>query len=168
MVTLVMYHIAFGAHADISPLGCGSPFIPAMSLSKGFILLLKFMLAISSGLPYIYQVVIALSWVFLAFLSFMLAPWLWVISHIAWACLMSNQEEPFPYLLHLDHIFYWEETFPQVSLSCTYILTLSIGMFHYLELVFLSLDTRLLLVCNYKPLLFFFKLFNIFEKVQKT
>ena len=63
--------------------------------------------------------------------------------------------------------FYREETFPRVSLSYTCVLALSIGMFCYLELVCLSLDTRLLLVYNYKALLFFFKLFKIFEKVQK-
>ena len=63
--------------------------------------------------------------------------------------------------------FYWEETFPQVSLSYTCVLALSIGMFRCLELVCLPLDTRLLLVCNYKALLFFFKPFQIFEKVQK-
>ena len=40
-------------------------------------------------------------------------------------------------------------------------------MFRCLELVCFPLDTRLLLVCNYKALLFFFKLFKIFEKVQK-
>ena len=40
-------------------------------------------------------------------------------------------------------------------------------MFHCLELVFLSLDTRLLLAMYYKALLFFFKLFKISKKVQK-
>ena len=63
--------------------------------------------------------------------------------------------------------FYREGTFPQVSLSYTYVLALSIGMFHYLELVYFPIDTHILLVCNYKALLFFFKLFKIFEKVQK-
>ena len=51
MGTLVRSYIAFGAHANISPLGCGSPFSPAMSLSKSSILLLKFMLPISLGTP---------------------------------------------------------------------------------------------------------------------
>ena len=63
--------------------------------------------------------------------------------------------------------FYWEGTFPRVLLSYTCILALSIGMFRYLELVCLLIDTRLLLVYNYKALLFFFKIFKIFEKVQK-
>ena len=54
-----------------------------------------------------------------------------------------------------------------MSLSCTYILALSIGMFHYLELVFLSYETHILLDLYYKELLFFFKIFKISEKVQK-
>ena len=145
MGTLVRSHIAFGAHADISPLYYGSPFSTAMSLRKSLILLLNFILAIPTRIPCICQVVISLSWVLLALLSLMLASLTLIISHIAWACLMSSQAEPFTYLLQLDHRVYQEETFPRVSLSCTYILALSIGMFHYLELVFLSLGTRLLL-----------------------
>ena len=62
MGTLVRSWFSFGAHADISPLGCGSPlYITAMTLSKRFIFLLTFMLAFSLGLPCICQVVIALS-----------------------------------------------------------------------------------------------------------
>ena len=64
--------------------------------------------------------------------------------------------------------FYREGTFPRLSLSYTCVLAFRIGMFRCLELVCLPLDTRLLLVCNYKELLFFFNLFKIFEKVQKN
>ena len=71
-------------------------------------------------------------------------------------------------LCSLIPYFYQEGTFPQVSLSYTCVLALSIGMFRYLELVCFPLDTHLLLVCNYKELLFFFKLFKIFEKFQKN
>ena len=57
-----------------------------------------------------------------------------------------------PFLLRGD--------FPRVSISYTCILALSIGMFHCLELVYFPYDTRLLLVCNYKSILFFFKIFK--------
>ena len=63
--------------------------------------------------------------------------------------------------------FYWEGTFPRVSLFYTCFLALSIDMFPCLELVCLLLDTPLLLVCDYKALLLFFKIFKIFEKVHK-
>ena len=87
-----------------------------------------------------------------------------IISYIARSCLMSSHAEP----LQFDSPFlYREGTFPRVSLSYTCVLALSIGMFHCLELVCLPLETRLLLVFNYKALLFFFNLFKIFEKVQK-
>ena len=63
--------------------------------------------------------------------------------------------------------FYRKGTFPRVSLSYTCVLALRIGMFCSLELVCLPLDTRHVLVCNYKELLLFFNIFKIFEKVQK-
>ena len=66
-----------------------------MYLSESFILLLKFMLAISPGLPCICQVVITLSWAFPSLLSLMSASLTLIISHIARACLMSNQADPF-------------------------------------------------------------------------
>ena len=102
----------------------------------------------------------------------MLASLTLIISYIAQDYLMSRKLEAF-YIsfVALFPIFYREGTFPRVSLSYTCFLGLSIGMFHYLELVCLSLetrrDTRLLLVYNYKELLFFFKLLKIFLKVQK-
>ena len=96
MDTLVRSCFASGSHANISPLGCGSHlYSTAMTLRKSFILLLTFMLAFSPGLPYICQVVISLSWVFLSFLSLMLAFLTLIISHISQACLMSSQVEPF-------------------------------------------------------------------------
>ena len=92
-----------------------------------------------------------------------------IISHIAQACLLSSQSKPFYVsFAALFPIFYRQGAFPQVSLSYTSFLALSIGMFRCLELVCFPLDTRLLLVCNYKALLFFFNLFKIFEKVQKN
>ena len=114
------------------------------------------------------QIVIALSGVLLALLSLMLTSLTLIISYIARACLMSSHANPF-YISFATWflIFYWEGTFPQVSLSYTCVLALSIGMFRCLELVCFPIDTHLLLVCNYKALLFFFKLFKIFEKFQK-
>ena len=63
--------------------------------------------------------------------------------------------------------FYREGTFPRVSLSYTCFLALSIGMFRCLELVCLSLNTCLLLVCNYKALLFFFSFSKYLKKSKK-
>ena len=118
----------------------------SMTLSKSFILLLTFMLVLSLGLPCICQVVIALLWVFLAFLSLMSDSLTLIISHIAQGCLMSSQEEPFSISFAAWFpIFYREGTFPQVSLSCTCFLSLSIGMFHCLELVCFPFDTSILL-----------------------
>ena len=54
-----------------------------------------------------------------------------------------------------------------MSISYTCILALSIGMFHCLELVCLPIDADLLLVCNYKAILFFFKLFKYLKKSKK-
>ena len=52
MGTLVRSCFAFGAHVDISPLGCGIPlYSTAMTLSKSFILLLTFMLAFFPRTP---------------------------------------------------------------------------------------------------------------------
>ena len=147
MGTLVRSCFAFGAHANISPLGCGSPlYSTSMTLSKSFILLLTFMLAISPRLPCICQVVIALSWVSLDLLSLMTASLDLIISYISWACLMSSQAKPFIYIFcSLISHFYWEGTFYQVSLSCTCLLALSISMFYCLELVCFPLNTHLLL-----------------------
>ena len=58
MDTLVRSHFAFGAYVDISPLGLGVPYSPSMSLSKIFISLLNFMLAIYHDDSLVYQVVI--------------------------------------------------------------------------------------------------------------
>ena len=123
----------------------------------------------SSGLPCICQVVIALSWVFLALLSLMSASLTLIINHIARDGLMSSQAEPF-YISFVAWftIFYQERTFPRVSLSYTCFLALSIGTFHCLELVCLALDTHLLLVCNYKSLLLFFKISKYLKKLQKN
>ena len=77
------------------PLGCGSLLysIP-ISFPKILILLLIFLLAFFPR-TLLCQVVIALSWVLLSFLSLMWASWTLIISHIARACLMSTQAEPF-------------------------------------------------------------------------
>ena len=147
MGTLVRSCFAFGAHVDIFPLGCGSPLYSiAMNLSKSFILLLTFMLAFSPGLPCIFQVLIALSWVLLAFFILMLDSLTLIISHISQSCLMSSQAESF-YISFATWfpIFHREGTFPQVSLSCTCFLELSIGMFRCLELACLTPNTCLLL-----------------------
>ena len=54
MGTLVSALFAFGSHANIFPLWCGSPlYIIAMTLHKSLILLLIFLLAFSPGLPYV-------------------------------------------------------------------------------------------------------------------
>ena len=137
MGALVSSFFSFGAHADISLLECGSPlYSTTMTLSKKFILLLNFILAISPWLPCVCQVVNVVSWVFLALLSLMPASLTLIISHIAQSCLMSSQAEPF-YISFAAWfpIFYWEGTFPRVSLYCTCSLALSIGMFRCLELV---------------------------------
>ena len=139
-----------------------------MSLHKSLILLLIILLAFVPRNP-LCQVLIALSWVFLALLSLILTSLTLTISHIAQYCRMSSHAEPF-YISFAAWfpIFYQEGTFPWVSLSYTCVLALSIGMFRCLELVCFPIDTRLLLVCNYKALLFFFKLLKIFEKFQKN
>ena len=152
----------------VCPLGCGSPLYSiAMTFCKSLILLLIFCWPISPKNP-LCQVVIAFSWDLPTSLSLMPASLTLTISHITQACLMSSKAEPF-YISFAAWfpIFYQEGTFPRVSLSYTCVLALSIGMFRCLELVCLPIDTRLLLVCNYKALLFFFNLFKIFEKVQK-
>ena len=53
------------------------------------------MLATPLGLPCICKVVIALSWVLLSLLRLMLTSLTLIIGHIAWACLVSSQAEPF-------------------------------------------------------------------------
>ena len=137
MGALFRFYFSFGTHANISPLDLGSPFLVlpcpwARDSYSSWTLCEPF----PFRLPCIYQVVIAFSWFLLSFLSFMPAPWLWVTSHIARACLMSSQVEPF----HRSFaawfpIFYQEGTFPRVSLSYTCVLAFSKGMFNCLELV---------------------------------
>jgi len=135
MGTLVSALFAFGAHADIFPLGCESPLYSiAMTLRNSLILLLIFCWPISLRTPSC-QVVNALSWAFPALLSFMPAPLTLRFSHIARACLMSSHAEPFYIIFAAWFPFYREGIFPQVSISYTCILALSIGMFHCLELV---------------------------------
>ena len=169
MGTLVRSCIAFGAHTDISPLGCGSHLYSiAMSLSKSLILILKFMLAFSLGTPLYMSscncIIMSFSChiePYVGFLDFYYQPYILSLSHV-------YPSRTILYIFcSLIPYFYREGTFPRVSLSYTCVLALSIGMFRYLELVCLPIDTRLLLVCNYKALLFFFKLFKIYEKVQK-
>ena len=94
MGTLVSSLIEFGAHADISPLGCGSPlYSTAMTFRKSLILLLIFCWPISLRTP-LCQVVIALSWYFPTLLSLMSASLTLSFRHIARACLMSSHAEP--------------------------------------------------------------------------
>ena len=146
MGTLVRSYFSFGSHVDISLLGWGIPlYSTAMTLHKSIILLLIFFASLFPTNP-LCQVVIALSWVFLALLSLMSASLTLIIIHIARACLMSIQTKSF-YISFVAWfpIFYREGTFPRGSLSYTCFLALSIGMFHCLELVFLPLDTCLLL-----------------------
>ena len=167
MGTLVRSCFAFGAHAGISPLECGSfLYITAMTLSKSFIFLMTFYVGHFPRNPLYMTSFNCISWVFLSLLSLMPASLTMIIRYIAQACLMSRHTEPF-YISFTAWfpIFYQEGTFPWVSLSYTCVLALSIGMFYCLELVCFPIDTRLLLVYNYKTLLFFFKLFKIFEKV---
>ena len=129
-----------------------------MSLTKRFIILFNFMLVVPPGIPCIYQVVIAFSWVFLSFLSFMPAPWLWVISHIARVCLMSNQAKPF-YISFPP----WSSPLLGGDLPPSFII---LHMFpciehRYVPLLGASLTiphTHLLLAMYYKALLFFFKI----------
>ena len=54
MSALVSSHFAFGAHANIFPLGCGIPLYSiTMTLHKSLILLLIFLLEFPLGLPYV-------------------------------------------------------------------------------------------------------------------
>ena len=135
MGALVSSYFAFGAHADIFPLGCGSPLYSiAMTLRKSLILLLIFLLAFFPRNP-LCQVVISLSWVFLSLLSLMPTSLTLIIRYIAWSCLMSSHAEPF-YISFAA----WFRIFTRRGLSpeCHYptrVLALSIGMFHCLELV---------------------------------
>ena len=139
MGTLVSALFACGAHADVSPLGCGSPLYSiAMTFSKSLILLLILCWPWPPGLP-LYQVVDALSWALPVLLSFMPAPLTLRFSHIARACLMSSHAEPFFISFAAWFPFYREGILPRVSISYTCILVLSIGMFHSLELVFFPL-----------------------------
>ena len=139
MGALVSSFFAFSAHADIFPLGCGIPLYSiTMTLRKSLILLI-FLLAFFPRTP-LCQVVIALSWVLLALLRLMSASLTLIINYIAWSCLMSSHAKPvYISFAAWCPIFYWEGTFPQVSLSYTCVLALGIGMFQYLELVCLPL-----------------------------
>ena len=166
MGTLVRSYFAFGSHANISPLRFGSPlYSTSMTLSKSFILLLNFMLAISLGLPCICQVVIALSWALLAFLSLMSASLTFIISHISQACLMSSQVEPLYILYSLIPIFSPGGDIP----SSVVILHMFPCIKHrYVPL----LGTSLFPPWHLSPprciaLLFFFKLFKISKKSSK-
>ena len=151
----------------ICSLGCGSPLYSiSMTFRKSLILLLIFFWPISLR-TLVCQVVIALSWAFPVLLSLMSASLTLSFSHIAWACLMSSHAEPFYISFVAWSPFYREGIFPRVSLSYTCILALSIGMFHCLELVCCLYDTRLLLVCNYKAVLFFFKIFKYLKRSKK-
>ena len=95
MGTLVSSCFAFSSHANIFPLGWGSPlYSTTMNLRKSLILLLIFFAGLFPRTP-LCQVVIALSWVFISLLILMLASLTLIISHIAWACLMSRQTNPF-------------------------------------------------------------------------
>ena len=95
MGTLVSTLCAFGAHADIFSLGCGSLlYSTTMTFHKSLILLLIFCWPISLRTPSC-QVVNALSWAFPALLSLMPASLTLRFSHIAQACLMSSHAEPF-------------------------------------------------------------------------
>ena len=150
------------------PLECGSPlYSTAMTFSKTLILLLIFCWPIYLRTP-LCQVVIELAWALPALLSFMSASLTLRFSHISRACLMSSHAEPF-YISFVAWFpfFYREGIFPRVSISYTWVLALSIGMFHCLELFFSPYDTHLLLVCNYKAVLFFFKLFKYLKKSKK-
>ena len=95
-----------------------------------------------------------------------------IISHIAWSCLMSSQEDPFYISFTASFpIFYQEGTFPWVSLSCTYFLALSIGMFHYLELVCLlpwySSPPRFVTIKNFYYFSSFSKYLKKSKKIKK-
>ena len=139
MGTLVRTLFAFGSHDDVFFLGCGSPlYSTAMTFCKSLILLLIFCWPISLRTPSC-QVVNALSWALLALLSFMPALLTLFFSHIAQACLMSSHVDPFFISFAAWFPFYREGIFSRVLISYTCILDLSIGMFHYLELVCLPL-----------------------------
>ena len=69
-----------------------------------------------------------------------------IISHIARACLMSFQVEPFFISLQLDTPFFiGRGPFPECRYPAHVVLALRIGIFYYLELACLKPDTRLLL-----------------------
>ena len=75
----------------------------------------------------------------------------------------SQPSRAFFYILCSLSTPYQEETFPRVSLSCTCFLALSIGMFHCLEIVFLSLT----LVSSYLCTIKHFYSFSSFSKYLK-
>ena len=139
-----------------------------MSLSKRFILLLNFMLAFPhrDSLVYVKLQLHFMSFAFLlelydGSLTLSYQPYNPSLTHVY----------PSRAFLHifcsLITPFIGRRPFPRVSLSCMYLLALSIGMFNYLELVFLSPNTCLLLYLYYKALLFFFNIFKISKKFQK-
>ena len=150
------------------PLGCGSLlYSTTMKFLKSLILLLILCWHVPLRTP-LCQVVNALSWDFPSLLSFMPAPLTLRFSHIARACLMSSHAEPLFISFATWFPFYQEGIFPRVSISYTCVLALSIGMFHCLELVYFPYDSCLLLVCNYKVILFFFKIFKYLKKSKKN
>ena len=149
------------------PSRCGSLLdSTSMTFRKTLILLLILFWPISLRTP-LCQVVIALSWALPALLSFMPASLTLSFSHIARACLMSSHAEPF-YISFAA----WNPLFlpggdfpPSVAIlhmyPCIehwYVLLLGTSLFSH---------TRLILVCNYKAFLFFFKPFKYLKKSKK-
>ena len=86
---------ASGTHAVSHLLGLGVPFSPSWIWARASYSSWTLCWPFPLGFPCICQVVITLSWVLLALLSLMLASLTLIISHIARACLMSSQAEPF-------------------------------------------------------------------------
>ena len=169
MGTLVSSYFAFGTHAEIFSLGCGSPLNSiSMTLRKSFILLLIFFVGLFLGTP-LCQVVIALSWVFLALFSLMLASLTLIISYIARSYLMSSQVEPF----YISFAAWFPIFLPKGEFPLSVII---LHMFPCLEHRYIPLlGTSLFSPWHSSPPIFvtikhfysFFKLFKIFEKVQK-
>ena len=153
----------------VSPLGCGSPlYSTAMTFCKSLIILLIFCWPISLRTTSC-QVLNALSWDFPTLLSFMSASLTLRFSHTAQACLMSSHVEPFYISFVSWFLFLSGGDFPPSVailhmypfIENRYVLLLGTSfVFPY--------DTRLLLVCNYKAILFFFKLFKYLKKSKKN
>ena len=109
----------------------------SMTFRKSFILLLIFCWPITLRTPSC-QVVNALSWAFLALLSFMPASLTLHFSHIARACPMSSHAEP-SFISFAGCFPFTKRGFSPECQCPTHVLALSIGMFHYLELVYFPL-----------------------------